>query len=872
MPSVSDTIYPRLNREPTSQQLQSLFTPTEEEKDFAWKITRAPFHRLAVLVLLKTFKRLGYAMLRGEISPVIVEHVAAVSELDVPDPDWHKYDKSKTRIRHVALIRQYWNISVYRLQGQAVMDEALRLAAQTKYDLVDLINIAIQTLSDKQIELPGFTTLERAARQARREATTRCYRMVAQALSSSDQLRLQHLFVQSGKTAMTGWERLKQEPGKPMLSKLKLWIERYEWLKALPLPVSSLETIPRVKVLHFAAEAQSLDISGMKTLPDDKRYTLAVSLLSAQLARALDDLAELFIKQMRHLHHEAKAALDRYRIENQQRTDALISTFKSVVVADQSEGAVADRFAAMASVLGEDASELLAQCEAHLAYAGDNYLPFLLPLYRSHRATFFRLVSVLPLHSSTTDTTLIEAIDFIKTHRGKRKTWLPLSEGVESSSMLDLSWLPKKWWPLVTGQKTRSKMPTQVHRVYFELCVFSHLLLELQSGDVYLKGSDEYGDYYGQLISWNDYHAAVEEYGQLVSLPVEPKAFTQHVQQLLADTATEADQSFPSNTQVSYQNERLVIHKPKPRAQSGVAQLETLIEQRIKPVHILDVLADTETWLRWSSSFGPLSGYDTKLTDPTARYLMTTFCYGCNLGPSQTARALKQVDRKQLSSVDRRHITETTLQQAIVTVINAYHRFKLPRYWGTGKHASVDGTKWNIYENNLLAEYHIRYRGYGAIGYYHIADSYIALFSNFIPCGVWEAIYMLDGLLFNESDIQPDTIHGDTQAQSATVFALAYLLGITLMPRIRNWQSLDFYRPSRSARYEHLDSLFTKTVDWELIERHLPDMFRVALSIKAGRLKPSTILRKLGTNSRKNKLFQAFSELGCALRTRFLLQ
>nr|WP_264755015.1 transposase [Kangiella profundi] len=65
-------------------------------------------------------------------------------------------------------------------------------------------------------------------------------------------------------------------------------------------------------------------------------------------------------------------------------------------------------------------------------------------------------------------------------------------------------------------------------------------------------------------------------------------------------------------------------------------------------------------------------------------------------------------------------------------------------------------------------------------GYYHVSDKYIALFSHFIPCGVHEAIYILDGLLKNESQIQPDTLHGDTQAQSTPVFGLAYLLGINL--------------------------------------------------------------------------------------------
>ena len=66
---------------------------------------------------------------------------------------------------------------------------------------------------------------------------------------------------------------------------------------------------------------------------------------------------------------------------------------------------------------------------------------------------------------------------------------------------------------------------------------------------------------------------------------------------------------------------------------------------------------------------------------------------------------------------------------------------------------------------------------------------------SFIPCGVWEAVYILDGLLKNKSEIQPDTLHADTQGQSAPVFGLAHLLGIELMPRIRNWKDLAFFRP-----------------------------------------------------------------------------
>jgi TnpA family transposase len=96
--------------------------------------------------------------------------------------------------------------------------------------------------------------------------------------------------------------------------------------------------------------------------------------------------------------------------------------------------------------------------------------------------------------------------------------------------------------------------------------------------------------------------------------------------------------------------------------------------------------------------------------------------------------------------------------------------------------------KWDLYPQNLMSEYHIRYGGYGGIGYYLVSDSYIALVSRFTTCGSWEGHYILDFLKENESDVWPDTIHADTQGQSTAIFGLAYLLGVELMPRIRNWK------------------------------------------------------------------------------------
>src|SRR6516164_2063586 len=49
-------------------------------------------------------------------------------------------------------------------------------------------------------------------------------------------------------------------------------------------------------------------------------------------------------------------------------------------------------------------------------------------------------------------------------------------------------------------------------------------------------------------------------------------------------------------------------------------------------------------------------------------------------------------------------------------------------------------------------------------------------------------------------------------------------------------------------------------------------MLRVAVSIKIGAILPSDILRRLGSYSRKNKLYYGLRELGRVIRTLFLLR
>jgi TnpA family transposase len=367
----------------------------------------------------------------------------------------------------------------------------------------------------------------------------------------------------------------------------------------------------------------------------------------------------------------------------------------------------------------------------------------------------------------------------------------------------------------------------------------------------------------------------IPAYCSLLGLKDDPDSFIEQLKESLTKKAEEVDNLYPDNKSIviDANGEPILKKYPSRKESKSVKELEIKFLQNMPERNILEILCNTQHWINWTRHYGPISGVDPKLENAIEKYVVLSFGYGCNLGPVQTAKHVKGIATAHMFSyLNSRHVTCEKQDAVLRDFINEFNTLELPSIWGTGKLSAADGTMLDLFKNNLISEYHIRYGGNGGILFHLLSDKYIALLGTFIPCGAWEAVYLLDLFIKNKSDIQPEIIHGDTQEQSGTVFALSYLLGVKLMPRIRNWKDLNFFRPDKSTKYKHIDSLFKDTIDWDLIKTHWKDIFQVVISIKVGKILPSTLLKKLNNKSKKNRLFHAFRELGMVVRTIFLLQ
>jgi len=775
MTTLHETAYPCLKPDPTPRELAELYTPTEDERVLVAGIGKRLLPRMAALIHLKVFKRLGYFIPLADVPQAIRDHVAQhASVARVPTlAELKRFEASGSRMALFTALRRHLNVKPLNPAGYAWLDVVADTAAETKHAVADIINVMLEELVHHRYELPAFSTLDRAAFRAREKSNSRYFSAIASQLTAQTKALIDSLLKTASGESISPWQMLKREPKRPTNKETRTYIQHIRRLQHLVDQLPKPE-VPVPKLKQFRHLARALNAAEMAELKPKKRYALAVIFIRAQHAQSLDDAADLFIRLMQNLENNARQKLLSFQQERVQKTDMLVGQLKDILGAFQLEGTDTQRVEAIGTTLVAEVDELLSECEQHLAYAGRNHLPFLLQPYKMVRAQLLNCIGIASPKASSEDQVVERLIEALYKLRDNRADIVSL-DMLGLAEDKDFRWISAQWKKLVLVKPLGKGRAESVHRRYFELAVMHAVKDDLKSGDLFIKYGERYDDYREQLVDDETFEKEVGDYGQVTGIETDPPIFVSMLKSAMTQRAKEIDANFPENSHAEIVDGRLILRKPPPsEILAAVARIDAMITDRMEAASIVDVMIDTERWLDLHKLFRPLAGTDSRLEDLRMRVITTLFCYGCNLGPVQTAKSIKGLSRRQISWLNLKYVSEDLLDKAIVKVINAYNKFELPGYWGTGKHVSADGTKWNLYEQNLLSEHHIRYGGYGGIGYYHVSDKFIALFSHFISCGTYEGIYILDGLMSNKSDIRPDTIHGDTQAQSYPVFALAY--------------------------------------------------------------------------------------------------
>jgi hypothetical protein len=150
MSTIRDTAYPQFGSSLSMQEMENFYTPTGQEITFCNRVVKGLPGKPCFLLLLKSFQKLGYFPTTEEIPSFIHEHILKTAGYQpLTQKVLKNYDHSGTKSRHMAKILNYLGIKPFKTDGKLVVERAMKIALESKDDLVDLINIALEELDLK---------------------------------------------------------------------------------------------------------------------------------------------------------------------------------------------------------------------------------------------------------------------------------------------------------------------------------------------------------------------------------------------------------------------------------------------------------------------------------------------------------------------------------------------------------------------------------------------------------------------------------------------------------------------------------------------------------------------------------------------------
>lgn len=289
-------------------------------------------------------------------------------------------------------------------------------------------------------------------------------------------------------------------------------------------------------------------------------------------------------------------------------------------------------------------------------------------------------------------------------------------------------------------------------------------------------------------------------------------------------------------------------------------------------VRITELLLEVDQWTGFTSHFTHLKTGDTA-KDKTL-LLTTILADAINLGLTKMAESCPGTTYARLSWLQAWHIRDETYSAALAELVNAQFRQPFAAWWGDGTTSSSDGQRFKV-GGKAESTGHINPK-YGAepgrLFYTHISDQYAPFSARMVNVGVRDSTYVLDGLLYHESDLRIKEHYTDTAGFTDHVFALMHLvLGLRFAPRIRGLGDTRLYIPKGDAGYDALKPMIGGTLNIKHVRAHWDEILRLATSIKQGTVTASLMVRKLGSYPRQNGMSVALRELGRIERTLFIL-
>ncbi|MBY0462567.1 MAG: Tn3 family transposase [Alphaproteobacteria bacterium] len=862
----------------TAEELEEFWTLHPEESKLLHN--KSGRTRLSFAFMLKYFQ-IFYRFPNDQefISQSIISHMA--QQIGVDETNFIKSNSFSSSVSkpHRQQIREFLGFRLPKDGDKPLFIKWLieKVLPEGNDSISFLQERAYAYFNQAKIEPFSFMKIDRYIRSALAIYEENLFLKIFESLDKNQKSSLLDLVeIQETQSTETYYLRhLKKDAGNISLESILEEVKKVSRILEVGLPRSLFNKIPHRILEKYKTRIMTERPSEIRDHKNSMKHATLSMFCCVRGQEIKDNLVDLLIQVIHKIGKNSENKVNKKLVTELKKVNGkqnILLDLARVTVANP-EGIVKD--VVYPVVKKETLQEIIKESQLTRGYKEQVYT-FMRASYSSHyRRMLSPILETISFQSNNTlHQPVLKAVKVLKKYLGSTAIYYPANQNIPIKGVIKPGWkdiIVEKLERNDEGDKQE-----RVNRINYEIAVLKALREGLRCKEIWVEGAKRYRNPDEDLPT--DFEERREEHYLALKQPQEAEKFISKLQHEMRGALTMFNNGIPKNTKVKILAKKGGYISLSPLdAQAPPPNLEAIKKQvfeRWPTVGLLDILKETNFRTSFTSVFASTASREYLDEDQLIkRLLLCIFAYGTNTGLKRISSSNPEITYEELRHIRRRYFTKTNLRAAIAEVVNAILRERDEKVFGQATTSvSSDSKKFGVWDQNLLTEWHIRYRGRGVMIYWHIDKKSVLIFSQLKSCSSSEVSSMIEGVLRHCTDMEIKKSYVDSHGQSAIGFAFSYMLGFDLLPRIKAIHKEKLYRPEsgKPEEYPNLQNILTRPIRWNLIQEQYDQIVKFTTALRLGTADAESILRRFTSNNAQHPVYQALMELGKAVKTIFL--
>ncbi len=649
-------------------------------------------------------------------------------------------------------------------------------------------------------------------------------------------------------------------------------IDKINCIRQIPIPTEIFNTLPRKLLQKYYVRIIAELPSNINDHDPEIRYTSMAAFCYIRSQLMTDNLANMLIQLIHKMKTTAESSLTKQILAEVKCVNGKFDILYALssTAATKPGGIIQQEI--YPKVSQETLQNLATELHNKKKWYQTKVKTKMRSLYsHAHRKILLFLLDAFVFRTNNPEfKDLLNAVEFIKQHKNTDSKYYPDSETIPIKGVV-----PNEWVSMVVEGAPDNTI-YKVDCMNYEVAVLEELRKLLRCKSVWIEGAYIFRN--PDEDTPKDFDVRREHYYKMLNLPLNPDDFINPLRAALDQNLCQLNDDIPGDTKVKILEQdggKIKLSPSDPQAEPvNLKSLQQEINRRWSTINLIDILKEADLRIGFTKQFHTVGSREKISKDELQkRLLLCLYAIGSNTGLKRISAANADASDADLRYIKRRFIQIPTVRAAIVDIVNEILAIRDPLIWGeatTG--VACDSTQVSSWDQNLMTEWHTRYRGRGVMIYWHVDKKAACIYSQLKTCSSSEVGAMMQGILRHSTDMDLKKGYTDTHGQSTVGFGFSHLLHFDLLPRLKNLnkQKLYFSSAKDKNKYPNLTPILKDTINWSIIRENYDEVVKYVVALKTGTAEADVIIKRFSKDNYSHPVYKALTEIGHAVKTIFL--